>query len=169
MAATCSSTVKTPSARPMLCGLAQGTGGPILSPSTLFRSTHVGMGCSVFARAPREESVGYGYSRRTPADVGICLRWQMATVFGMPHNPTRSTRENPMRSFLFVSLTIFASAGLPAADDTARLRAGATLMPTQVYSLEDDRKVLKAFEGLRVADVSDGMDFVGLHDLGLVN
>jgi 4-hydroxy-4-methyl-2-oxoglutarate aldolase len=56
-----------------------------------------------------------------------------------------------------------------AADDADRLRAGATLMPTQVYSLEDDRKVLKAFEGLRVADVSDGMDFVGLHDIGLVN
>ena len=56
-----------------------------------------------------------------------------------------------------------------AADDAERLRAGATLMKTQVYSLEDDRKVLKAFEGLRVADVSDGMDFVGLHDKGLVN
>ena len=56
------------------------------------------------------------------------------------------------------------------ADEAAdKLRAGATLMPTQVYSLEDDRKVLKAFEGLRVADVSDGMDFVGLHDIGLVN
>jgi regulator of RNase E activity RraA len=56
-----------------------------------------------------------------------------------------------------------------AADDVEKLRAGATLMPTKVYSLEDDRKILKAFEGLRVADVSDGMDFVGLHDVGLVN
>jgi regulator of RNase E activity RraA len=56
-----------------------------------------------------------------------------------------------------------------AADDVDKLRAGATLMPTQVYSLDDDREVLKAFEGLRVADLSDGMDFVGLHDIGLVN
>jgi 4-hydroxy-4-methyl-2-oxoglutarate aldolase len=56
-----------------------------------------------------------------------------------------------------------------AADDTEKLRAGVTLMPTQVYSLEDDRRILRAFEGLRVADVSDGMDFVGLHDVGLVN
>jgi 4-hydroxy-4-methyl-2-oxoglutarate aldolase len=56
-----------------------------------------------------------------------------------------------------------------AADDVEKLRAGATLMPTQVYSLEDDRRILKAFEGLRVADVSDGMDFVGLHDVGLVD
>jgi 4-hydroxy-4-methyl-2-oxoglutarate aldolase len=56
-----------------------------------------------------------------------------------------------------------------AADDVEKLRAGATLMSTQVYSLEDDRRILKAFEGLRVADVSDGMDFVGLHDVGLVS
>jgi regulator of RNase E activity RraA len=72
-------------------------------------------------------------------------------------------------------LTIFAAFALTAAsfaqaDDAAeKLRAGATLMPTKVHSLDDDRKVLKAFDGLRVADVSDGMDFVGLHDIGLVN
>jgi 4-hydroxy-4-methyl-2-oxoglutarate aldolase len=68
-----------------------------------------------------------------------------------------------------VATFLMAPAWCVAADDTERLRAGATLMTTQVYSLEDDRKVLKAFEGLRVADVSDGMDFVGLHDIGLVN
>jgi 4-hydroxy-4-methyl-2-oxoglutarate aldolase len=56
-----------------------------------------------------------------------------------------------------------------AAEDVEKLRSGTTFMPTQVYSLEDDRQILKAFEGLRVADVSDGMDFVGLHDVGLVN
>lgn len=42
-------------------------------------------------------------------------------------------------------------------------------MPVKTYTLEEDRAVLKAFEGLRVADVSDGMDFVGLHDVGLMN
>jgi 4-hydroxy-4-methyl-2-oxoglutarate aldolase len=58
-----------------------------------------------------------------------------------------------------------------AADVTnpEELRRGATLMRVQTYSLEEDRKILKAFEGLRVADVSDGMDFVGLHDIGLMN
>ena len=55
-----------------------------------------------------------------------------------------------------------------AADATESLRGGATLMAVKVYTLEDDRKVLKAFDGLRVADVSDGMDFVGLQDTGLV-
>lgn len=48
-------------------------------------------------------------------------------------------------------------------------RSGQTFMEVKSYSLEEDRAVLKAFEGLRVADVSDGMDFVGLHDIGLMN
>jgi len=30
-------------------------------------------------------------------------------------------------------------------------------------------QILKLYEGLRVADVSDGMDYVGLHDQGLMN
>jgi regulator of RNase E activity RraA len=77
-----------------------------------------------------------------------------------------------MRTLMLASFVFTLSGTLHAADstaDTEKLRAGATLMPTRVYSLADDRKVLKAFEGLRVADVSDGMDFVGLHDVGLVN
>jgi len=32
-----------------------------------------------------------------------------------------------------------------------------------------DEQILKLYEGLRVADVSDGMDYVGLHDQGLVD
>jgi 4-hydroxy-4-methyl-2-oxoglutarate aldolase len=70
---------------------------------------------------------------------------------------------------LVLGLTIMLAATHASGADAEKLRAGAALMPTQVYSLEDDRRVLKAFEGLRVADVSDGMDFVGLHDIGLVN
>jgi 4-hydroxy-4-methyl-2-oxoglutarate aldolase len=73
-----------------------------------------------------------------------------------------------MRS-VFAVLALGATSIALSADATESLRGGATLMPVKVYSLDDDRKVLKAFEGLRVADVSDGMDFVGLHDIGLVN
>lgn len=32
-----------------------------------------------------------------------------------------------------------------------------------------DEQILKLYNGLRVADVSDGMDYVGLHDQGLMN
>ena len=46
--------------------------------------------------------------------------------------------------------------------DEPQYRAGHNFLDTAVYSAEEDAAVLDAFEGLRVADVSDGMDFVGL-------
>lgn len=53
--------------------------------------------------------------------------------------------------------------------DKAALEKGVGFIATKVYSGEDDAKVLKLFEGLRVADVSDGMDMVGLPGTGLVD
>jgi regulator of RNase E activity RraA len=50
--------------------------------------------------------------------------------------------------------------------DVQDLRDGKNFIPTDVYSAEDDQRVLALFEGLRVADVSDGMDAVGLYDTG---
>ena len=44
-----------------------------------------------------------------------------------------------------------------------------TLIPVKNYSKEEDDKILKLYEGLRVADVSDGMDIVGLQDVGLMD
>ncbi|MBI3684418.1 MAG: RraA family protein [Acidobacteria bacterium] len=44
-----------------------------------------------------------------------------------------------------------------------------SILTVKLYSAEDDAQVLKLFEGLRVADVSDGMDIVGLPDSGLMN
>lgn len=49
------------------------------------------------------------------------------------------------------------------------LRDGENFIPTRVYSQESDQEVLKLFEGLRVADVSDGMDKVGLTNTGLMD
>jgi 4-hydroxy-4-methyl-2-oxoglutarate aldolase len=48
-------------------------------------------------------------------------------------------------------------------------RSGTNFISTPVYSEADDAKLLKTFEGLRVADVSDGMDAVGLQNIGLMN
>lgn len=53
-------------------------------------------------------------------------------------------------------------------DGSEGLRAGKSFIPTQVYPLEDDRRVLELFDGLRVADVSDGMDAAGLPNSGLM-
>src|SRR3989442_14485965 len=53
--------------------------------------------------------------------------------------------------------------------DVKELRAGKTLIPTEVYSESEDQKALNLFRGLRVADVSDGMDAVGLQNTGLMD
>jgi len=39
----------------------------------------------------------------------------------------------------------------------------------QKYTLLTDEELIKLYSGLRVADVSDGMDLVGLHDQGLMD
>jgi 4-hydroxy-4-methyl-2-oxoglutarate aldolase len=54
----------------------------------------------------------------------------------------------------------------PSAEE---LRAGKNFIPTRVYSAQEDEEILKLFEGLRVADVSDGMDKVGLTNVGLMS
>ena len=54
------------------------------------------------------------------------------------------------------------------ADKPADLRAGRSFITTKVYSLDEDRETLALFDGLRVADVSDGMDRAGLAGVGLV-
>lgn len=42
-------------------------------------------------------------------------------------------------------------------------------MPYKEYSQADNQKVLAMYEDLRVADVSDGMDVVGLANVGIMN
>jgi 4-hydroxy-4-methyl-2-oxoglutarate aldolase len=51
----------------------------------------------------------------------------------------------------------------------AEYRAGKNFILTRVYSAADDQKILKAYAGLRVADVTDGMDYVGLPNVGLMD
>src|SRR4051812_42538447 len=46
---------------------------------------------------------------------------------------------------------------------------GKNFLPTRQYGADEDRALLKVFDGLRVADVSDGMDAVGLQDVGLMD
>lgn len=43
------------------------------------------------------------------------------------------------------------------------------LIPYQEYTQEENQKTLRLFDGLRVSDVSDGMDGVGLADRGLMD
>lgn len=82
----------------------------------------------------------------------------------------------PIARFVHVTLLISTASSLfiprtIAAEPVMRPnvpRGGTNFISTRVYSAEEDQQVLKAFDGLRVADVCDGMDAVGLHNRGLV-
>jgi regulator of RNase E activity RraA len=73
---------------------------------------------------------------------------------------------------LILAAALLSPAGSRAqekAPDDAALRAGKHFMATKACAIEDDLRVLKLFEGLRVADVCDGMDKAGLHNIGLMS
>lgn len=53
--------------------------------------------------------------------------------------------------------------------DKSAMESGMNFIQTKTYSAEDDAKILKLYSNLRVADVSDGLDMVGLPGTGLVN
>jgi len=55
------------------------------------------------------------------------------------------------------------------ADPAAELRSGKSFLPTRTYPEGEDRKLLALFEGIRVADATDGMDAVGLQNVGLMD
>jgi regulator of RNase E activity RraA len=60
-----------------------------------------------------------------------------------------------------------AGAQPPAAAPDAR--AGRGFIATPVHSAEEDRQLLALYDGLRVADVTDGMDAAGLQNVGLMD
>ncbi|MFC2076474.1 RraA family protein [candidate division KSB1 bacterium] len=51
----------------------------------------------------------------------------------------------------------------------AELLTGANFIETKTYTDKENAVILKLYDGLRVADVSDGLDMVGLPNTGLVN
>jgi regulator of RNase E activity RraA len=78
----------------------------------------------------------------------------------------------PFNIFCIVALIGILGLGqLSGSDDgaTKELRQGKNFIQTVAYSEKEDLEILKLFEGLRVADVSDGMDKSGLHGIGLID
>lgn len=71
-----------------------------------------------------------------------------------------------MKIHLFVCAAVASFSLLAQSSDA--VRGGTNYIATQVYSAADDEKILAQFEGLRVADVTDGMDAVGLQNIGLM-
>lgn len=77
-----------------------------------------------------------------------------------------------MKQKLLVLLAaIFGSVCMNYAQSTemADLAAGVNLIETRTYTDEENSQLLDLYKGLRVADVSDGMDMVGLPGAGLVD
>lgn len=70
---------------------------------------------------------------------------------------------------LLLSLFLPVSAQTAKAPDTDALRAGWNYIATPSYSEAADRDILALFKGLRVSDVVDGMDAVGLVDTGTMD
>jgi 4-hydroxy-4-methyl-2-oxoglutarate aldolase len=78
------------------------------------------------------------------------------------------TMQKLIKLFLFIFI-YYSSYAFSQGTGKTGLAKGVNFIETKVYSDEDDAKILKLFEGLRVADVSDGMDMVGLPGTGLVD
>lgn len=71
--------------------------------------------------------------------------------------------------FYFFLAGIFFSVFIASGQTPEEIAKGVNLIEIQTYSAEENAKLLKLYEELRVADVSDGMDMVGLPNTGLVN
>jgi 4-hydroxy-4-methyl-2-oxoglutarate aldolase len=65
--------------------------------------------------------------------------------------------------------TLLVAAPVARAQSDADLRTGKSFIATAVYTEAQDRQILDLFEGLRVSDVTDGMDAVGLPGVGLMD
>jgi 4-hydroxy-4-methyl-2-oxoglutarate aldolase len=77
-----------------------------------------------------------------------------------------------MKKLLFVLLILLASVKMLTigqTPDKATIEKGINYIPTKTYSEADDKKILELYKELRVADVSDGLDMVGLSGTGLVD
>ena len=76
--------------------------------------------------------------------------------------------KNRIIPLLFALISILTSVSAQKPDKTA-LAKGVNYIETKVYTAEEDAKILELYKDLRVSDVSDGLDMVGLPGTGLVN
>src|SRR5512142_368167 len=78
--------------------------------------------------------------------------------------PGTGTGGRTMMLALLATLALGAASGVGAQQPPA-----ASVPPASSVTSTSDQDVLKLYDGLRVADVTDGMDIVGLRGVGLVD
>jgi regulator of RNase E activity RraA len=76
--------------------------------------------------------------------------------------------KNLIMFLVFLLAPIFSSA-IAQERDKVSLEKGMNFIETRTYSEVDDARILELYKNLRVADVSDGLDMVGLPGTGLVD
>ena len=74
-----------------------------------------------------------------------------------------------MKHLFLTKLLLLLLIGVSFAQSAEEIEKGITFLETQTYTEEENLELLKLYENLRVADVSDGMDMVGLPNTGLVH
>jgi 4-hydroxy-4-methyl-2-oxoglutarate aldolase len=72
-------------------------------------------------------------------------------------------------NFLAALMAALSMAGLAQKAEVSELMKGVNFIESNWYTEAEDLELLALYEGLRVADVSDGMDMVGLPGQGLVD
>jgi 4-hydroxy-4-methyl-2-oxoglutarate aldolase len=73
-----------------------------------------------------------------------------------------------MRTYTSLLLAPLLLAAAAPAQEPPQEPAQKTYIAVKTYTADEDQRVLKLFEGLRVADVVDGLDVVGLQGVGLM-
>ncbi|MCX6255010.1 MAG: RraA family protein [Bacteroidia bacterium] len=76
--------------------------------------------------------------------------------------------KNLIMFLVFLLAPIFSSA-IAQERNKVSLEKGMNFIETRTYSEVDDARILELYKNLRVADVSDGLDMVGLPGTGLVD
>lgn len=72
-----------------------------------------------------------------------------------------------LRFFVILLFSVISLSAQSA--DPAQLRNGVNFIESKNYTQEENQALLKLYDQLRVADVSDGMDMAGLPNTGLVD
>lgn len=73
------------------------------------------------------------------------------------------------KAFYLFGIIFFTSLSISVAQSSEDLARGFNFMETQTHTQEENDALLKLYGSLRVSDVSDGMDKVGLPNKGLVD
>lgn len=71
--------------------------------------------------------------------------------------------------FVFLIIIYFVNICFSQITELADLAEGVNFIETKTYSAQEDSLILELYKGLRVADVSVGMDMVGLPGTGLID